>query len=132
MRIGGNGRRRLLAVVVALAAFAAGSAVAAAALSLSSGNLGANGASVSTCDADGFVIDGFTLNGSDQITHIAISGISGACIGGELTVDLTDATEVSVGTGGPVTVTGGSATVGISPNPLALQVKHEVIIIVGP
>nr|HRC63134.1 hypothetical protein [Dehalococcoidia bacterium] len=84
------------------------------------------------CDNNGFVIDGFTLNGSGQITQIALSDIDATCVGGQLTVDLTRADEVSIGNGGPVTVTGSPMSVAITGLPDATLVKHEVVIIVGP
>ncbi|MBX7111627.1 MAG: hypothetical protein K1X87_07245 [Dehalococcoidia bacterium] len=103
-----------------------------AALLPSTGHVTAGAESVTKCDNNGFVIDGFTLNGSGQITQIALSDIDATCVGGQLTVDLTRADEVSIGNGGPVTVTGSPMSVAITGLPDATLVKHEVVIIVGP
>ena len=127
-----RGRRRLLALILATVALAAGSTAAASAFINTTAPLAAGDDTVAKCDTDGFIIDGFTLNGSDQITAIAISGISGACTGGQLSVGLTKSDDVSVGTGGPVSVTGASMNIAISGLPDPTVVKHEVIIIVGP
>lgn len=124
-------RRWVTGVAVAAALAFGGFAVASAALSAVPDDLGAGGEPVASCDT-AFVIDGFTLNGSQQITAISVSGIDAACIGGQLTVDLTRADDVSIGTGGPVTVTTSTLTVPIPDTPAASLVKHEVIIIVGP
>ncbi|MCC6770525.1 MAG: hypothetical protein IT360_04870 [Gemmatimonadaceae bacterium] len=132
MRIGGRTRRQLIAFIVALAAVAGGTAVAAAALSVTSERLSANGAPIGTCDPDGFVIDGFTLNGNNEITAVAISGIDAACNGGALKVSLTRADDVSIGSGGPLNVAASTVSVPIVGLSAASLVKHEVIIIVGP
>lgn len=105
---------------------------AAATISALNDNLGAGNAVVAECDTNGFVIDGFMLNGNAEITHIDISGIDTLCVGGALSVSLTKADDTSIGSGGPVTVTGASMSVPITGLPPAADVKHEVIIIVGP
>lgn len=123
-------RVALLPVLVAMLLTSA--VVSAATFGLGSTHLAAGGDAVQACDPDGFVIDGLTLNGSQQITAITISDIAAACINGTLTVDLTRADNVSIGTGGPVTVTTSPLTVPIAGTPAASLVQHEVIIIVGP
>lgn len=118
----------VLAVLAALGITAA----AAGTVTINPARLAAGGGAVAKCDPDGFTIDALTKNPSGQVTSITIGGIHGDCVNGTLTVDLTTSANVSVGTGGPVTVTGSPMFVSIPALPSASLVKHEVIIIVGP
>lgn len=126
-------KRIALALVPALAAALLTTAVVAGAtFAIGSRPLVAGDDPVTKCDPDGFTIDALTKNPGGQITSITIGGIHGDCVNGTLTVDLTTSANVSIGTGGPVTVTGSPMIVSIPGLPSATLVKHEVIIIVGP
>ncbi len=124
-------KRVILALASGLVAFIAISSVAAA-LSLSGSSLGAGDASVTKCDTDGINVDSFGFDTNGLITSAAISGIDPLCANGQLTIHLTTNDNVSIGSGGPVAVTGVSMTVAITGLPSPFDVKHEVIIIVGP
>lgn len=125
-------KRVIVALASGLVAFIAISSVAAA-LSLSGPSLGAGDASVAKCDTDGINVDSFGFDTNGRITSAEISGISNpTCVDGQLTIHLTDSANASIGSGGPVAVTGESVTVAITGLPSPFDVKHEVIIIVGP
>ncbi len=124
-------RRAVLAVAFGLAAFIAVYTVAAA-FGLSSDRLGAGADAVTSCDTNGFTIDAIALNGANEVTQLTVGGIASTCAGGQLTVNLTRIDDASIGVGGPVTVSGSTATVDVSGFPNLSDVKHEVIIIVGP
>jgi hypothetical protein len=113
-------------VAVFLAVYAVASAIG-----LASHDLAAGDEAVRTCDANGFTVDGFTYDVNGLVTDVAIGDIDPTCIGGQLTVHLTSSTQASVGSGA-ATVTGSPLTVPVSGGPHPDQVKHEVIIIVGP
>src|SRR5262245_57727684 len=82
-----------------------------------SNHLGARSAAVASCDG-AFTIDHVEVNASGQITEVTVGGIDTACIGGQLSIDLTRADGVSIGTGGPVEVMGATRTVSITGLPL--------------
>lgn len=126
-------KRAILALASGLVAFIAISSVAAA-LSLSGSSLGAGDASVTKCDTDGINVDSFGFDTNGLITSAAISGISPTCVNvnAQFTIHLTNSANASIGSGGPVAVTGETMTVPISSMPSPFNVKHEVIIIVGP
>ena len=87
-------KRVALALASGVAVFLAVYAVASA-MGLSSHNLAAGDEAVTTCDSNGFTVDGFTLDNSGLITEVAIGDIDAACIGGQLTLHLTSSTHAS-------------------------------------
>lgn len=110
----------------------------AAALGLTSDNLGAGAASVTTCDDDGFAIEGVVLGGAGEVTQITVGGIATTCAGGQITINLVTDDGASIGAGGPVPVTVPSTTLAIAgvPAPEVLpslaDVQRQVVIVVGP
>jgi hypothetical protein len=124
-------RRVLLAVVAGTIVFATVYG-AAASLMLTSADLGSGDVVVSKCDPNSFTVDGYTINASNQITDVQIGDIAPACIGGELTVTLTDATNVELAAGSTAAVTSPTTTVSVTPFPNATAVKKQFVIVVGP
>jgi hypothetical protein len=66
------------------------------------------------------------------VTSVAIGGIASACNGGSLRVTVVDGSRMSVAGGGPVTVSGTSASVSVSPNPPGATPAGVDVSIVGP
>jgi hypothetical protein len=66
------------------------------------------------------------------VTQVTITDIDAACTGGELSVTLADAATADLGSGGPVVVSGSSATVAVSPQPARTSVAITHIVIAGP
>ena len=85
---------------------------------------------VTACDTDGFTI-AYTTSGGN-LTLVAVGGIASACNGGSLRVTVVNGSRTSVASGGPVTVSGTSATVSVSPNPPASTPAGVDVSIVGP
>jgi hypothetical protein len=129
-RLSRSSRRVALALASGVAVFLAVYAVASA-MGFASHDLAAGDEAVTTCDANGFTVDGFTYDVNGLITDVTIGDIDPPCIGGQLTVHLTSSTHASVGSGA-APVSGSPLTVPVSGGPHPDQVKHEVIIIVGP
>jgi len=125
-------KRVALAVAFGVATFAVVYGFAAT-MGLTSNQLGAGAASVTTCgDPDGFTIAGVDLDGSGRVTEVTVGGIPATCAGGQLTINLTKDDGTSIGAGGPVTVTSPSTSVTITGLPSLAEVAREVVIIVGP
>ena len=103
---------------------------------LTPGKLGAGGAAVSSCDANGFTVS-YATSGAN-VTSATINGIADpTCEGGQLSVTLTNGT-TSIGAGGPTVVptdagtVDNSVTVSLSPQPAAAQVNRVHVSITGP
>lgn len=103
--------KRALILIFAAVVFAGPAASFAASLGGISGTIGAGGASVAACDSD-FGTVYTTVSGN--VTAVQVTGIAAACAGGALSVRLTNAAGTAIGSGGPVTISGASATVSMS------------------
>lgn len=66
------------------------------------------------------------------MTSVAVGGIDPACNGASLQITVVDSSRTSVASGGPVTVSGSSATVSVSPNPPGATPAGVDVSIVGP
>jgi len=66
------------------------------------------------------------------VTSVAVGGIALACNGASLWVTVVDGSRTSLASGGPVTVSGSSATVSVSPNPPGATPAGVDVSIVGP
>lgn len=116
---------RLLFAAGLIGALLAAGVASAAAIPTSAGSLGAGTASVSSCDANGFVFAA-SIDTSGRITSVAVSGIDPACAGATLRVTLASGT-TSVGSGSvalPSSGFTGSASVTVSPTPLSTDVDR--------
>lgn len=109
----------------------------AAGLAVGTASMGAGNAGVPDCDSNGFTPT-YTVS-SGRVTAVTVSAIADpACEGGAISLTLTNSSNVSIGSGGPVSVpTDGdtadnSATVSVSPQAQAPQVVNIHISIVGP
>jgi hypothetical protein len=97
---------------------------------VSSARVGNGSTPVTACDTDGFTVS-YTTSGGN-VTSVAIGGIASACNGGSLRVTVVDGSRMSVASGGPVTVSGTSASVSVSPNPPGATPAGVDVSIVGP
>ena len=66
--------------------------------------------------------------GNFDVNQVTVSGIAGACVGQNLTVTLANSSLAALGSGS-TTVTGGSATVTITPAAPAQNVAHAAVLI---
>jgi hypothetical protein len=90
----------------------------------------AGSAAVTSCASLAGVVTNFTIS-SNTVTAVLLTNIPSACNGGAVRVTVTNA-GASLGTGGPVTVVSGAATVSISPAAAIGSVTHVRLAIVGP
>ncbi len=121
--------RRLLVLALGVAIVAGSVLAAAATLGLDAESLGAGNAAVTACDADGFSPSYTTVAGN--VTTVTVGGIDAACVGGQLSVTLTDG-GFGIGSGGPVSVSGASVAVPLSPQPDGELVDGIHVVIGGP
>jgi hypothetical protein len=123
--------KRLLILCSAVAVGVPCSLAAASALQgVSSARVGNGSTPVPACDTDGFTVTYTTTGGN--LTSVAIGGIAPACNGGSLKVTVVDGSRTSVASGGPVTVSGSSASVSVSPNPAGATPAGVDVSITGP
>ena len=106
------------------------SAAAARSATTSSKTLGAGNATVATCGTITGLLPNFTITNS-TVTAVVFTGIPTTCNGASLSATVTSSA-MSLGTGGPVTVASGAATVPISPAAAIVSVTPVRISIVGP
>lgn len=121
--------RRGLIVLLGVALLAGPAGAFAASLGIVPGALGAGQVAVTSCDSD-FSADYTTVSGN--VTAVSVTGIAAPCAGGALSLTLTNGAGTSVGSGGPVGVSGGSANVSISATPDAEVVAGIRVSIEGP
>jgi hypothetical protein len=123
--------RRLILSALA-ATIVVGMVVASAAsLAMSPGSLQADNSSVAACDTSvPKFTHSFTTSGGN-VTQVTVGDIDPACTNGQLSVRLTDGS-ASIGSGGPVTVTGPSHNVAIPAQPAATSVGGIHILVLGP
>jgi hypothetical protein len=123
--------KRLLILCSAVAVGVPCSLAAASALQgVSSARVGSGSTPVPACDTDGFTVS-YTTSGGN-VTSVTIGGIAAACNGGSLRVTVVDGSRTSVASGGPVTVSGSSAAVSVSPNPAGATPAGVDVSIAGP
>jgi hypothetical protein len=96
-------RRTIIAILVALAVFGTVYGLAASLGGVTSNAVGADNVAVTSCDSDG-VSSGYTTawDATDkryEVTAVTVSGVSDTCDGQTLSVSLTDAAGVQLGTG---------------------------------
>ncbi len=129
-------RRVVTATVVGLTVGAAAFASASAVTVNTGGNLGAGSTTVASCDTTG-VVTSFTLGTFDTTAGYTVSAVgvssidSPACNGKSVSVTLSDVSDNSVGSGGPVTVATGatSVTVTLSAAVAASKIAHVYVVI---
>lgn len=107
-----------------------GTGVASAAvLSPPTSRLGTGTAAVASCASSGMAS---WTDEAGSVTQVSITGLPAACNGATLSITLT-AASVDVGRGGPVTVSGGSATItALTATPSAGTVTDVHVSLVGP
>jgi hypothetical protein len=114
-------RRHIAALLGALTVFGAVFAMAASLGGITSGQVGADNTSVTSCDTDGVTTSYATSwDGTDdryEVTSVTVTNINNACDGRTLSVSLTDSTSNQIGSGSvavPTDALGTSATVTLS------------------
>ena len=88
-------------------------------------------ASVSSCGPLSGISISWTVT-ADVVTSIALASIPSTCVGGSLSMTLVDASNASLSTVGPVTLTATSQTVTPSGSPTATSVANTYVSVVGP
>lgn len=117
--------------VLAGAAIAATTAGAAASLGgVTTTDLSVGTALVASCDGDGVGL-GYTTS-AGIVQSVTVTDVAAACSSGQLWIVLADASGASIGAGGPVTVSGASVAVALTPQPPATSVAAAHIAITGP
>lgn len=122
--------KRLLILCSAAAVGFCSLAAASALQGVNSPRVGNGSTPVSACDSDGFTIS-YTTSGGNLIS-VGVGGIAPACNGGSLRVTVVNSSRTSVASGGPVTVSGTSETVSVSPNPAGATPAGVDVSIAGP
>jgi hypothetical protein len=120
---------RLALILVFAAAVFAGPIVALAASLNITSSLGAGNNAVASCDTS-FGATYTTVSGN--VTAVDVTGIASQCIGGALSVTLTNTAGTALGSGGPATVSGATRSVSISGSPDGDLVTGIRISIEGP
>lgn len=96
-------RKKVLAVVMAVLAFSLIAASAASLGGINTSDVGADATFVGSCDTDGvdasFADPTVDASGRYVVASVTISGIHADCLGQLLSVDVTDAALVSLGSG---------------------------------
>lgn len=126
-------KRLLIALLAGGAVFATVFGVAAS-LNVTSDNLAAGGATVSSCDTDGVHVSYTPVfqSGEFKVTKVTVSGIHQGCFGQELTVQLTGAGNAALsGASGTTTIAATSETVDIGTPPAASAVEDVHVVITG-
>lgn len=124
--------RRLtaLASVIALTMAVPSSALAAGATANTKKVVGAS-ATVASCGSLSAISISWTVT-ANVVTSVALASIPSACIGGSLSLTFVDASNASLSTIGPVTITATSQTVTPSGTPTATSVANAYASVVGP
>jgi hypothetical protein len=114
-------RRTIAGILAALAVFGVVFAMAANLGGITSGQVGADDAIVSSCDTDGvttsYASSWDATDGRYEITSVTVTGIDDACDGDTLSVSLTNSTGAQIGSGSvtvPTAAGAFSATVALS------------------
>jgi len=119
-------------VAVTAAALAVPSSAAAGSNTPTSKKIVSANASVSSCGT----LSGITVSWTvvdDVVTTIVLGSIPAGCNGGSLSLTLANSSNTSLGTAGPVTITGTSQTLStITGSPSALAVARAYVSVVGP
>lgn len=120
---------RLTLILLLVAVVSAGPITAFAAGLNISGSLGAGSNAVAACDTS----FGQTYTTSaGNVTAVQVTGIAAECVGGALSVTLTNSSGTQLGSGGPTTVSGATTNVPISGSPDGDLVAGIRIAIAGP
>lgn len=117
--------------VLTLALLAAAVHLSAASLGGSTpARLGAAGATVPRCDANGVSVTYVVSSGT--VTQATVSDIASTCVGGSMAITLANAAGASIGAGSAQPVAGSSLTFALSPQPTASAVASVHVSITGP
>ena len=122
---------RIVAIVV-IAVFASAGVSGAASQGATAKTLAGAGTATVACGAlAGVTVSYLTTNGI--VTQVRVGGLPAACNGALISVTLTDAAGTDLGSGGPVVVSGGTASVGsLSANPAPGAVANVQLVAIGP
>ncbi len=127
-------KRYLVAAIAATIAFGAFLAMAATLGGISADNLGADSTVIASCDTDGvsttFTVAYDATDARDEVTAVVVGGVDAACAGQNLTVTLTDGSDVSLD-GTTVVAAAGANTVATTTPPAAEAVVNVHIVITG-
>lgn len=87
---------------------------------------------MTTCGSLGSVTVSWTVQ-NDIVKKLVLTGLPASCAGGAVRVTLVDATDASLATAGPVSVTGTSMTLSsLTGSATATSVSRAQLVVVGP
>lgn len=119
-------------VAVTAALLAVPSAAAAGNVSATSKKIQSASAAVSSCGTLSSIGVSWTVT-ADVINSAALTSIPAACDGASLSITFVDSSNASLGSAGPVTITGTSQTLStITGSPTASAVANAYVSVVGP
>jgi hypothetical protein len=93
--------------------------------------LAAGSSVVAPCGTLGGIVVNFTVTAT-TVTAVKLSNVPATCNGAQVTATVTNPSGTSVGAGGPVAVSGGAATVSVSPTPAFASIAAVRLAVVGP
>lgn len=109
----------------------------AAAIPVGIPTIAASSSAVGDCDSDGVPVYSYSIVYDTaaeryEIAAVKVKNIDAGCVGADIFVTLAEAGGASIGTGGPVTITGSTATIPLNPRPPSAGVSGSHIVVVGP
>lgn len=109
----------------------------AAAIPVTVPSIAASASAVNHCDDDGTPVYSYTVvydttDDRYEVSTVKVEDISSSCNGASLLVTLADADGTSIASGGPVEISGTTASVTVSPWPASSSVAQSHLVIVGP
>jgi hypothetical protein len=105
----------------------------AATLGTGVGTIQSGNATVASCQTGGFTFTN-TLSGSN-IASVSVGGVTAACASGSLTLNVTNSSGASIGSGTasiPSNCSGCSVSVTLSPQPAVASAVADAIVVMGP
>lgn len=129
-------RHALLGTAIALPVLALGFA-SAAALPVGIPTIAASSSAVGNCDGDGVPVYSYSIvyDTSDEryeVSAVKVKNIDADCADAEISVTLADSGGTAISSGGPVTISGTTASIPLDPRPASASVAESHIVIVGP
>ena len=123
-------KRRLVHLGIVAAVATTAYASAATLGGVASETLGAGSAVVQSCDGDGLALSYAVVD--DAVTEVIVDDIAPTCVGGRLSVTLTDASDAAIGSGDHASLSATSQSIAIASQPDAELVTDAHVLIVGP
>jgi len=127
-------KRYVIAATAAVVVFGGLLAMAASLGGVTADNLGADNSVIASCDTDGvtttFTVTYDATDARDEVTAVVVGGVDASCAGQNLTVTLTDGSDVSLDATTVVAVSGSNTVAATTPAAAEL-VENVHIVITG-